>query len=188
MLQAFFTKAHAGLALLFVAALLGAAPAQASDFNYNAATRSIAMKGTILVEDAAKFRALLRAHPETQSIELLGSVGGEYTSSLEISLEVKKRRLHTVSTSFCHSGCAYIWLAGATRSVAGDAPKIHLPYANATGEVYPKLTYSWFAALGLSRDFADAVVSGVGPDNNWVKLTPAFLSKFGGSGDIQAQG
>lgn len=188
MLQIFFAKARLGLALLFGFVLLCAGPAFASDFRYNAATRSIEMQGTILVGDGAKFRALLRAHPETENVELLGSVGGEYTSSLEISLEVKKRRLNTVSTSFCHSGCAYIWLAGATRTNAGDAPKIHLPYANETGEVYPKLTYSWLNALGLPGRFADAVVRSVGPDNNWVKLTPAFLSKFGALKDLQARG
>ena len=99
-----------------------------------------------------------------------------------MSLEVKKRGLNTVSTNYCRSGCAYIWLAGATRKVVGSAnPEIHLPYGNASRQAYPQLTYSWFEALGLPSTFADAVVESVGPNNSFVKLTPAFLSKFGGT-------
>jgi hypothetical protein len=188
MLQIFFVRTRLRLALALAMALFCLGPVHASEFHYNAASRSIEMKGTIVLGDGAKFRALLRAHPQTQSLELLGSVGGEYTSSREISLEVRKRGLNTVSTSFCHSGCAYIWLAGATRTVAGDAPKIHLPYANASGELYPRLTYSWLAALGLPSRFADAVVRSVGPGNDWVKLTPAFLSRFGGAAGREARG
>jgi len=73
-----------------------------------------------------------------------------------------------------------MWLAGASRSVRGSAnPEIHLPYSNATREALPGLTYAWLKALGLPATFADAVVRSVGPDNRFVKLTPAFLTRFG---------
>lgn len=182
MIHAFFTKAELRVGLLLGLALLGAAPVQGGEFLYHGSTLSIEMRGTIRPGDGTKFSSMLRSHPETQSVELSSSVGGEYTNSLAISLEVKKRGLNTVSSHYCHSGCAYIWLAGATRSVVGSAdPEIHLPYANATGETYPKLTYAWLQALGLSSTFADAVVQSVGPDNQFVKLTPRFLSEFGAS-------
>jgi hypothetical protein len=183
MINTLFTKA--GLPAMFLAALalFSAGPVHAGEFHYDDSTRSIQMKGTILAGDGQKFSALLRSHPETETVELLSSVGGEYNSSLQMSLEVKSRGLHTVSSNYCHSGCAYIWLAGATRSVVGSAnPEIHLPYANATHEAYPKLTYAWLERLGLSSAFADAVVEAVGPDNNFVKLTPGFLTKFGAAG------
>lgn len=180
MICSFFTKPELRAGLLLALTLLCAAPASGGEFHYNDSTHSIQMKGTILAGDGQKFSALLRSHPETASVELLSSVGGEYNSSLQVSLEVKKRGLNTVSANYCHSGCAYIWLAGATRSVVGSAnPEIHLPYANATGETFPKLTYAWLEALGLSSAFADAVVQSVGPDNNFVKLTPGFLTRFG---------
>jgi hypothetical protein len=183
MLNAIFTKPNRRAAALVALVLLCIAPAHAVEFRYNSATLSIEMKGKILAGDGQKFTSLLRSHPEAQNVELLGSVGGEYNSSLEMSLEVKKRGLNTVSANDCHSGCAYIWLAGATRSVVGSAnPEIHLPYANATGETYPGLTYAWFEALGLSSSFAHAVVEAVGPDNRFVKLTPGFLTKFGSAG------
>jgi hypothetical protein len=167
-------------ALLFAVVLPWAGAAQAGEFRYNAETRSIEMKGTIRVGDGKTFSALLRAHPETESIRLLSSVGGEYTSAREISMQVKTHGLTTVSSNFCHSGCAYIWLAGARREVVGSAnPEIHLPYKNETGEMIPRITYSWLDDLGLSSAFADAVVESVGPDNRFVKLTPAFLTKFG---------
>jgi len=183
MFSAFFTRFRLRPALLFVLAVLCAAPAHAGEFRYNSSTNSIEMTGKILAGDWRTFSALLQAHPQTENVELLGSVGGEYQSSLRMSLEVKKRGLNTVAANYCHSGCAYIWLAGATRSVVGsEAPKIHLPYANATGEVYPKLTYDWLEALGLPSSFADAVVHAVGPDNQFVKLTPGFLTRFGAAG------
>lgn len=176
MIYAFFTRTR----LLFTLGLICSGPVQAGEFHYNGSTHSIEMRGTIQSGDGTTFSSLLRSHPETQSIELSGSVGGEYTSSLEISLEVKRAGLNTVSANYCHSGCAYIWLAGATRSVVGTAnPEIHLPYANATREAYPKLTYAWLEALGLPSTFADAVVQSVGPDNDFVTLTPGFLTKFG---------
>lgn len=172
------TGLHNGL--LFALALFCAAPVHAGEFRYQSSNRSIEMKGTIRVGDGQTFSSLLRSHPETESVTLSSSVGGEYTSSLAISLEIKRRGLNTVSSSYCHSGCAYIWLAGAKRSVVGSVvPEIHLPYANATGETYPELTYQWFEALGLSSSFADAVVRSVGPDNNFVRLTARFLTKFG---------
>lgn len=180
MISTILTKLYRHLPLLIAVALLGAAPAHAGEFRYNAATNSIEMKGTIRVGDEHKFIALLRAHPETESVELLGSVGGEYTSALDISLEVRRRGLNTVSSNYCHSACAYIWLAGATRSVVGsESPKIHLPYLNETGEALPDLTYAWLEALGLSSTFADAVVRSVGPANDFVRLTPEFLTQFG---------
>ena len=182
MIHACFTKTSLRSGLLFALTLLCAGPVHAGEFRYNGSTNSIEMKGTIHAGDGQTFSELLRSHPETESVQLSSSVGGEYTSSLAISLEVKRRGLNTVSSSYCHSGCAYIWLAGATRSVVGSVvPEIHLPYANATGETYPKLTYEWFEALGLSSTFADAVVQSVGPDNNFVKLTSRFLTKFGAS-------
>ena len=180
MIHRCFTKTSLRSGLLFALTLLSAAPVHAGEFRYNSSTRSIEMKGTIRAGDGQTFSMLLRSHPETESVELSSSVGGEYTSSLAISLEVKRRGLNTVSSSYCHSGCAYIWLAGATRSVVGSVvPEIHLPYANATGETYPTLVYEWFEALGLSSTLADAVVESVGPNNDFVKLTPRFLTKFG---------
>jgi hypothetical protein len=180
MFSSLFTKSNLRVTLLFFVPLLCARTVDAGEFRYNGETHSIEMKGTIRTGDGMKFSSLLKAHPETEGIKLLSSVGGEYTSSLEISLEVKRHGLTTVSSNYCHSGCAYIWLAGATRTVVGSAnPEIHLPYANATGEVFPKLTYAWLEALGLSSTFADAVVQSVGPDNRFVKLTPDFLTKFG---------
>jgi hypothetical protein len=166
--------------LFFAIALLCSGTTHAGEFHYNDSTRTIEMKGTIRSGDGLKFSSMLRSHPETEIVELLASVGGEYNSSFEMSLEVKKHGLKTVSSSYCHSGCAYIWLAGVTRKVVGSAtPEIHLPYANATGEAFPRLTYAWIEALGLSSTFADAVVQSVGPNNNFVKLTPEFLTKYG---------
>ena len=182
MIQSFFTKPNLRAGLLFALTLLCAAPAFGGEFHYDDATHSIEMKGTILAGDGQKFSELLRSHPETERVELLSSVGGEYNSSLQMSLEVRKRGLSTVSANYCHSGCAYIWLAGATRSVVGSAnPEIHLPYANATGETYPKLTYAWLKQLGFPSAFADAVVESVGPSNKFVALTPGFLTRFGAS-------
>jgi hypothetical protein len=182
MLYACFTKIRRRSGLLFALALLCADAVHGGEFRYNSANNSIEMTGTIRAGDGQTFSSLLRSHPETESVELSNSVGGEYTSSLAISLEVKQRGLNTVSSSYCHSGCAYIWLAGATRSVVGSVvPEIHLPYENATGQTYPRLTYQWFEALGLSSSFADAVVESVGPENNFVKLTPRFLTRFGAS-------
>lgn len=182
MLYAYFTKVRLRSGPLFALTLLCAGAAHGGEFRYNGANNSIEMKGTIHAGDGQTFSSLLRSHPETQVVELSKSVGGEYTSSLAISLEVKRRGLNTVASSYCHSGCAYIWLAGATRSVVGSVvPEIHLPYENATGQAYPRLTYQWFEALGLSSSFADAVVESVGPDNNFVKLTPRFLTNNGAS-------
>jgi hypothetical protein len=182
MIQNVLNKIDPRVGLIFALTLLFVGAAHAGEFHYDSATHSIEMKGTILVGDGEKFSSLLQAHPDTENVELSASLGGEYTSSLAMSLEVKKRGLNTVSENYCHSGCAYIWLAGATREVIGSAnPEIHLPYANATHEAFPKLTYAWFGALGLSSTFADAVVQSVGPTNSFVKLTPAFIAKFGGS-------
>ena len=181
MFNSFFTKFNWRIPLIFGLALLCAVPVQAGEFRYNSTTRAIEIKGTFHLGDERKFRALLRTHPETRTVKLLSSVGGEYTSALEISLAVKRAGLNTIAAGYCHSGCAYIWLAGASRAVVGaDAPKIHMPYANATGEAYPHLTYAWLEALGLSAGFADAAVQSVGPDNRFVRLTPAFLKQFGG--------
>jgi hypothetical protein len=183
MTHTFFTRSGPRAIMILALALLGAGAAHAGDFRYNGATRSIEMSGTILTEDGQKFSALLRSHPETENVALSSSVGGEYTSSLSISLEVRKHGLATVSSSYCHSGCAYIWLAGATRTVVGSVnPEIHLPYANATRQAYPKLTYAWLQALGLPSTFADAVVRSVGADNHFIALTPAFLARFGATG------
>jgi hypothetical protein len=174
----FTTPLRSGL--LFALTLLCAGPVHGGEFRYNGSTLSIEMKGTIHAGDEQTFSSLLRSHPETERVELSSSLGGEYTSSLAISLEVNRRGLNTVSSSYCHSACAYIWLAGATRSVVGSVvPEIHLPYGSTTRDAYPKLTYQWLEALGLSRKFADAVVRSVGPDNNFVKLTPRFLTRSG---------
>jgi hypothetical protein len=182
MINICFTRTRLWGGLLLALTLLGAGPVQAGEFRYNSATLSIEMKGTIRYGDGHKFSALLRSHPQTERVELSSSLGGEYTSSRAISLEVRRRGLHTVSSSYCHSACAYIWLAGATRSVVGSVvPKIHLPYADATGEALPRLAYEWLGAIGLSDTFAHAVVQSVGPDNTFVKLTPVFLAKYGAS-------
>ena len=109
MIRVLFNKFDFRVALLFAMALLFADPAQAIELRYNDATHSIEMKGKILVGDGMKFSSLLRSHPETENVELSASVGGEYNSSLQMSLEVKKHRLNTVSADYCHSGCAYIW-------------------------------------------------------------------------------
>ena len=173
-------KAHLRIAMFFVVAMSGVAGAHAADFKYNKSENSIQMEGRIFAGDGLIFRSLLRSHPQIETVELSRSVGGEYTSSLEISMEIKKRGLNTVSSNYCRSGCAYIWLAGATRKVIGPTnPEIHLPYADATREALPKLTHAWLDALGLSSAFAHAVVRSVGPNNNFVKLTPEFLTKFG---------
>jgi hypothetical protein len=165
---------------LLATIILTASTSQSAEFRYDSSTASIEMAGTIRVGDDVTFVTLLRSHPETESVVLRGSVGGEYTSSLNMSLEIRKRGLDTVAAGYCHSGCAYMWLAGASRSVRGSAnPEIHLPYSNATREALPGLTYAWLKALGLPATFADAVVRSVGPDNRFVKLTPAFLTRFG---------
>ncbi len=178
MFYTIFTRAASALILALLP--LCVTPSHASEFRYNETARSIEMKGTIRVGDEVAFSSLLRSYPGTQSVTLLGSVGGEYTSALEISLEIKRYGLKTVSSHYCHSACAYIWLAGASREVTSAAyPKIHLPYLNSTGQALPKLAYAWIKALGLPRALADAVVDGIGPDNAFVKLTPAFLAKSG---------
>ena len=180
MFHTIFNRFISIVSIVAILVMAAAVPVQAAEFHYSSKANAIVMQGTIRMGDGAKFKVLLRHHPQANSVILTKSVGGEYANSLEMSLEVQRRGLNTIAVDYCRSGCAYIWLAGARREVVRAAnPEIHLPYANATGETFPNLTYAWLDALGFPSRFAYAVVKSVGPDNRFVKLTPEFLIKFG---------
>lgn len=78
------------------------------------------LDGPIVPETAGRFMAMLLALPETKKL-VLNSDGGDVGASLVIADEVFKRGMATdiPEGAICASACAWIFMAGRERRVAG---------------------------------------------------------------------
>lgn len=152
-------------------------PAAAADFSYSPGV--IQMEGAIYAHDDRKFAAMVKAHPDAHTLRLGLSIGGRWNEALAIARTVRRHGMATSSYSFCISACAAVWLVGEQRTVAGDAPEMHLPGYRGNFKTLPAALYGYFAEFGLPRGLADYVIKHAdGGNNETTPLTPGLLRQF----------
>jgi ATP-dependent protease ClpP protease subunit len=71
-----------------------------------------------------RFANLLDNVPNVTTI-VLNSPGGEVYSALILAKQIERMGLHTVVMGQCHSACAFLYFAGANRTVAAGTVGVH---------------------------------------------------------------
>lgn len=88
---------------------------------------ALVLNGPIEADTPIHFHRALRAFPGVEVVGL-NSMGGDVFGGLSLALEVADRGLFTIipEGQSCNSACAYVFLAGTSRHVAGSLGA-HMP-------------------------------------------------------------
>ena len=117
-------KVNARPVALLLASLTLAAlpPAPAHAMTMNVVDDQLLLSGPVVVDDPARFRALLDANPAVKTVVLSDSPGGAASANDAITDMIEAYHLDTVVTGYCVSACAMIFLSGNNRSFGDRHP------------------------------------------------------------------
>jgi hypothetical protein len=115
---------------------------------------------------------------------VLDSPGGASLTAIKMGLYIRSRGFKTAvaDNAFCTSGCALLWLAGATRFV-GKHSHLGLHSAATMGAVpgknvyFNRLVTDYITQLGYSPEFAEYAVKAPPQSMTW--MTGADAKKYG---------
>lgn len=119
------------LPALFALLLTGPALAEAHSFGPflldDAHPTALVLNGPIEADTPIHFHRALQAFPGVEVVGL-NSMGGDVFGGLSLALEIADRGLFTIipEGQSCNSACAYVFLAGTSRHVAGTLGA-HMP-------------------------------------------------------------
>lgn len=85
-------------------------PAISAEFSYNDNTQTLTLVGDIVASDYFRLSSALAVN-DVKYLKMT-SRGGDFSAGLNMGLLIKEYNVGTVASAYCHSSCAYMWLAG----------------------------------------------------------------------------
>jgi hypothetical protein len=155
-------------------ALLLPQPALSAEITYDKLELHIWIRGEIISDDPAKFRAVFAKlkNPKVfdfQRTVYLSSPGGDVYAAMDIGRQIRVRSMETkvAKGDSCVSACVFVFVAGVSRHLHfGGQLGIHRPYSTGTGYTSPQdadrqykqmdaSVRAYFKEMNISETLAD---------------------------------